>query len=147
VSTPEPPDHPDPSASGPPAPATEPEAAAPAASVPPPAPGRPADEDRPSTWQPGLYLKLTSLLIAIGWSIAFVVKNTRQIPIDFVFATASVHLIWEILLLLAIGLVGGVLLSQLYRHRRRASLEQKARKSGDARADVGRRGKAVGKSR
>jgi uncharacterized integral membrane protein len=146
VSEPQPPDNRDPSTAGSAPPATDPKAGAPAAPGPPPAP-RPPGEDRPSTWQPGLYLKLGLLLVAIGWSIAFVVKNTRQIPIDFVFATASVHLIWEILLLLAVGLIGGVLLSQLYRHRRRSSLEQKARKSGDARADVGGRGEAVGKSR
>ena len=102
-------------------------------------------EDQPSTWQPGLYLKIGLLLFAIAYSIAFVVKNTDQIPIDFVFWTAKVRLIWEILLLLALGLVGGVLLSQLYRHRRRMRLAKKSRKPGDARSDIGRRDKAVGK--
>ena len=95
-----------------------------------------AEEDTPSTWQPVLYLKIGLLLLAIGYSVAFVVENTQQIRIHFVFATTSVHLIWEILLLLAVGLVGGVLLSQLYRHRRRSQLAKKARKPADAGPDL-----------
>jgi uncharacterized integral membrane protein len=87
------------------------------------------EEDRPSTWQPLLYTKIVVLLVVVAYAIAFVVKNTRQIKIDFVFSDANVRVIWTILLLLAIGLVSGVLLSQLYRHRRRA---QHARKARDA---------------
>jgi uncharacterized integral membrane protein len=136
VSTPQPPGIPDePRPSAPP-----PEAVAPA--VPPP----PAEEeDRPSTWQPLLYTKIVVLLVVIAYAIAFVVQNTDQIRIDFVFSTAKVRLIWTMLLLLAIGLIGGILLSQLYRHRRRAQLAQKSGKSRDSRAHVGRRDKAVGK--
>jgi uncharacterized integral membrane protein len=89
---------------------------------------QPAEEDRPSTWQPLLYLKIGLLLLAFAYSIAFIVENTDRIPIDFVFWTAKVRLIWAILLLLAIGLVGGILLSQLYRHRRRAGLSKQAGK-------------------
>jgi uncharacterized integral membrane protein len=141
VSTPEPPGIPDP-------PLTPPEAApsTPVAPPPPPAPEPAEEEDRPSTWQPVLYLKIAVLLLVVGYSIAFVVQNTEKIPVDFVFWTANVRLIWEILLLLAIGLVGGILLSQLYRHRRRGRLAEKSGKSRDSRADVRRRDKAVGKS-
>jgi NhaP-type Na+/H+ or K+/H+ antiporter len=39
--------------------------------------------------------------------------------VHFVFATASVSLVWLILLSLVIGLVGGILLAQLERRRRR----------------------------
>jgi uncharacterized integral membrane protein len=123
----------------------------PASSGPPTAPAAapPAEpkgkEDRPSTWQPLLYLKIGLLLLAIGYSIAFVVENSKEINVHFVFATAKVRLIWEILLLLAIGVVGGVLLSQLYRHRRRAQLAKKSGKPRDARADVGGRDEAVRK--
>jgi len=125
VSTPEPPDAagehprvaPEPVAPPEPAPAAEPEV---------------AEEDRPSTWQPLLYTKIALLLLAVAYSVAFVVQNTDQIKIDFIFATARVHLIWEILLLLAVGLVGGVLLSQLYRHRRRAQLAEHGPKPRDA---------------
>ena len=137
MSTPQPPGIPD-----------EPRpSAAPAEAVAPPVPPPPADEeDRPSTWQPLLYTKIVVLLIVIAYAIAFVVQNTDQIRIDFVFSTAKVRLIWTMLLLLAIGLIGGILLSQLYRHRRRAQLAQKSGKSRDSRAHFGRRDKAVSKS-
>jgi uncharacterized integral membrane protein len=138
VNTPQPPGIPDePSPS-----AAPPETAAPPV-PPPPAPAE--EEDRPSTWQPLLYTKIVVLLVVIAYSVAFVVQNTDQIRIDFVFSTAKVRLIWTMLLLLAIGLIGGILLSQLYRHRRRAQLAQKSGKSRDSRAHFGRRNKAVGK--
>jgi uncharacterized integral membrane protein len=86
-----------------------------------------AEEDHPSTWQPLLYAKITLLLLVVAYVIAFVVQNTDEIKIDFVFATARVHLIWEMLLLLAAGIVGGVLISQLHRHRRRAKLAKDSR--------------------
>jgi uncharacterized integral membrane protein len=95
------------------------------------------EDDRPSTWQPWLYVKIGLLLFAVAWAIAFVVENRQQINVHFVFATANVHVIWMILLLLAVGLVGGVLVSQLYRHRRRAHLAEKGRQPGDSRGDVG----------
>ena len=93
----------------------------PPAAVAPPIPPPPAEEeDRPSTWQPLLYAKIVVLLVVIAYAVAFVVQNTDQIRIDFVFSTTKVRLIWTMLLLLGIGLIGGILLSQLYRHRRRA---------------------------
>ena len=90
------------------------------------------EEDHPSTWQPMLYAKIALLLLVLAYVIAFVVQNTDQIKIDFVFATARVHLIWEMLLLLAAGLVGGVLLSQLHRHRRRSKLAKRGGKPRDS---------------
>jgi uncharacterized membrane protein YciS (DUF1049 family) len=105
------------------------------------------EEDRPSTWQPWLYVKIGLLIFAIAWAIAFVAENSQQINVHFVFATANVHVVWMILLLLAVGLLGGVLISQLYRHRRRAKLAQKARKPRDAHVDVGGRDEAEGKAR
>ena len=112
-------------------------------------PSRPEPKPRrePSTWQPLLYLKIALLLFAVAYSIAFVVENRREIPIDFVFWTARVRLIWEILLLLAIGVVGGILLSQLYRHRRRVQFAKKTGQTRDPRTHVGRGDEAVGKSR
>ena len=85
------------------------------------------DEDRPSTFQPWLYIKIGLLLLVIAYAIAFVVKNTRKIKIDFVFKDANVRVIWTILLLLAIGVISGMLISQLYRHRRRAKLAKQGR--------------------
>jgi uncharacterized integral membrane protein len=121
----------------PPAPLPPPPAHEPAAQAPP----HPEHETR-ETFQPLLYAKIASLLFVVAYSIAFVVGNRRSISVDFVFATTNVSLIWTILLLLAVGLVGGVLLSQLYRHRRQQQLGKKA----DAGADLGGRHKAEGKS-
>ena len=59
-------------------------------------------------------------LRAIGLSLLFfVVLNTHHVSVKFVFATTRVSLIWVILLSLGAGVVLGVLLSQLSRHRRR----------------------------
>ena len=146
MSTPQPPGTPDPR----PTPSSQPpEAAPPRSAAPPtqapPAPSPAEEDDRPSTWQPLLYTRIAVLLVVIGYAVAFVVQNTDEIRVDFVFSTTKVRLIWTMLLLLAIGLIGGILLSQLYRHRRRAQLAQKSGKSRHSRADVGGRDKAVGK--
>jgi uncharacterized integral membrane protein len=106
----------------------------------PPAARAPQDgdlgDDRPSSWQPWLYVKVGLLLLLIAWGIAFVVENSKQINVHFVLGTARVNQLWAMLLLFAVGLVGGVLLSQLYRHRRRTQLAKKGRKPRDARGDV-----------
>ena len=140
MSTPQPPGLPE-------SPAPPEEAHAPAPPTIPAPKDEDLGEDRPSTWQPWLYVKIGLLLLAIAWAIAFVVENTKQINVHFVFATANVHVVWMILLLLAVGLVGGVLLSQLYRHRRRAKPAKKGRKPRDAHPDVGGRDEAEGKPR
>ena len=69
-------------------------------------------------FQPRLWLILVGLLAIFSYVIAFVVKNDGSIKIDFIFFSATVSLIWEIVLMLGIGVLGGVLLSQLYRRRR-----------------------------
>ncbi|HEV8602020.1 MAG TPA: lipopolysaccharide assembly protein LapA domain-containing protein [Gaiellaceae bacterium] len=69
-------------------------------------------------WQPRLYAALLGLVLIAAYVIAFIVKNDVQVSIDFVLFTAHASLIWLIILLLAIGVLGGVLLSQLYRRRR-----------------------------
>lgn len=70
-------------------------------------------------FQPRLWLILIGLLAMLVYLIAFVVKNDGSIKIDFIFFSATVSLIWEIVLMLGIGVLGGVLLSQLYRRRGR----------------------------
>jgi uncharacterized integral membrane protein len=95
-------------------------------------------EDRASTWQPWLYVKIGLLVFAVIWATAFVVENSKRVNVHFVFATANVHLIWMILLCLDVGLLAGMLVSQLYRHRRRAQLAKKSRKPADSGAAVRR---------
>jgi uncharacterized integral membrane protein len=70
-------------------------------------------------WQPRLYTRLIVLLATIAYAVAFVLENRKHVHLRFVFGTSRVSLIWLILLSLGLGLLGGVLLSQLYRRRRR----------------------------
>jgi uncharacterized integral membrane protein len=58
-------------------------------------------------------------VLLIAFAIAFVLENRKDVSLHFVFVTARVSLIWLILLSLALGLVGGILLAQLERRRRR----------------------------
>lgn len=70
-------------------------------------------------WQPRLYLRLIALALLLAYGIAFVLENNREVGVHFVFVTAHGSLIWLILLSVALGIFLGVLLSQLYRRRRR----------------------------
>jgi uncharacterized integral membrane protein len=70
-------------------------------------------------WQPKLYGRLIVIVALAAYVIAFVLENRKSVHLHFVFATASVSLVWLILLSLAIGLVAGILLAQLERRRRR----------------------------
>jgi uncharacterized integral membrane protein len=79
--------------------------------------------DLQENWQPRLYVRLILLGLLIAYAIAFVLENRKQVSLHFVFATASVSLVWLILLSLALGLVGGILLAQLERRRRRRAAQ------------------------
>jgi uncharacterized integral membrane protein len=72
-------------------------------------------------WQPRLYLRLIVLGLLVAWAIAFILENRTQVNIHFVLATTRVSLVWVILLALGVGLIGGILLAQLERRRRRRS--------------------------
>jgi uncharacterized integral membrane protein len=72
-------------------------------------------------WQPKLYVRLLALVVLVAYVVAFVLENRKQVNLHFVFATASVSLVWLVLLSLALGLTGGILLAQLERRRRRRS--------------------------
>ena len=74
-------------------------------------------------WQPKLYARLVALVLLAAYAIAFVLENRKSVKLHFVFATASVSLVWLILLALGVGLLGGILLAQLERRRRRRSHE------------------------
>lgn len=69
-------------------------------------------------WQARLWAVLVGLFLLAIYVIAFIVKNDDRIEIDFVLFAATVSLIWAIVFMLALGLLGGVLLSQIYRRRR-----------------------------
>jgi uncharacterized integral membrane protein len=69
--------------------------------------------------QPRFWAKLIGLVVIACYVIAFVLENRKKVHLHFVLFTATVSLIWLILLILAIGILGGALLSQLYRRRSR----------------------------
>lgn len=79
------------------------------------------------TVQPWLWVKLALLALAVAYLIAFAIKNNDKDEIDFVLWTSSVSRIWLILISVLVGLIGGLLLSQLYRARQK-------RRSGPASA-------------
>ena len=92
---------------------------------------RPRRRNVSETWQPKLWLVLAALLLVAGYLFAFAVKNDQRVDVDFVLGTATTSLIWTILLSLVLGLVAGVLLSQLYRRRGRYKRGQTPDPLGD----------------
>lgn len=70
-------------------------------------------------WQPRLYLRFVVLAVVVGYAIAFILENGKHVSVHFVFKTTRVSLIWVVLLSLALGVVGGILVAQLERRRRR----------------------------
>ena len=69
------------------------------------------------TVQPRLWIFLGGLVLVVSYLIAFALKNNERSEVDFVFWTAHTSRVWILLISLGIGLLAGVLLSQLYRHR------------------------------
>jgi uncharacterized integral membrane protein len=78
------------------------------------------DPETRETFQPRLWFTVVALALIVAYLVAFIAENNKSVTIHFVFYSAHTSVIWVILLSLAIGLVGGVLLSQLYRRRRRS---------------------------
>lgn len=86
-----------------------------------------AEEEQPAApeegfgrqWQPRLYLRIIILGLLIAYGIAFVLENNKHVHVHFVLGTARTSLIWLVLLSVALGMLLGVLLSQLYRRSRR----------------------------
>jgi uncharacterized integral membrane protein len=70
-------------------------------------------------WQPRLYARWIALALVVAYAIAFILENGKHVSVHFVFKTTRVSLIWVVLLSLALGLIGGILLAQLDRRRRR----------------------------
>jgi uncharacterized integral membrane protein len=68
-------------------------------------------------WQGRLWAVIVGLFLLVIYVLAFIVRNDDRIEIDFVLFTATVSLIWEIVFVFALGLLGGMLLSQIYRRR------------------------------
>ena len=71
------------------------------------------------------YLGLVLLALLTAYIVAFILENGSSVSVDFVFGTEHVSLIWVILLSLAVGRVGGLLLAALERRRRLRSSQRR----------------------
>jgi uncharacterized integral membrane protein len=90
--------------------------------APPTEPAAPPVEQKAKgrrSFQPGLWTRLLPIAIVSVYLILFVAFNTRMATVDFVFTSTRLSTIFLILLPFGIGIVLGVLLSQLYRHSKR----------------------------
>jgi uncharacterized integral membrane protein len=91
--------------------------------------GRPGiDPETRETFQPRLWAIVIVLGLIAAYLIAFIAKNDAKVNVHFVFFTAQTSVIWLMLLSLAIGLIGGLLLSQL--ERRRGWLSRRRQSAG-----------------
>jgi uncharacterized integral membrane protein len=73
--------------------------------------------DNVEDYQPRLWAIVIGLGLIVLWVLAFVVKNSDKVKIDFVLFSTNASLIWLVIILLAAGFLGGLLASQLYRRR------------------------------
>lgn len=80
---------------------------------------RVANPETRDTFQPKLWATVAALVLIAAYVIAFIAENDAEVDVHFVLFTAHTSVIWLIVLSLGIGIVGGLLLSQLYRRRRR----------------------------
>jgi uncharacterized integral membrane protein len=77
------------------------------------------DPETRETFQPRLWFIVGALALIVAYLVAFIAQNNKSVTVHFVLFRTRTSVIWLILLSLAIGLVGGVLLSQLERRRGR----------------------------
>jgi uncharacterized integral membrane protein len=75
-------------------------------------------------WQPRLWAIVIALGLIVVWVLAFVVKNSDKVKIDFVVFSTNASLIWLVLILLGAGFLSGLLASQLYRRRSGRALQE-----------------------
>jgi uncharacterized integral membrane protein len=77
------------------------------------------DSETRETFQPRLWFIVGALALLVAYLVAFIAKNNKSVTVHFVFVKTNTSVIWLILLSLAIGLIAGLLLSQLERRRGR----------------------------
>jgi uncharacterized integral membrane protein len=81
--------------------------------------GKGVDPETRETFQPRLWLIVGALALIVAYLVAFIAENNNRVTVHFVLVTTHTSVIWLILLSLAIGVIGGLLLSQLERRRGR----------------------------
>ena len=77
------------------------------------------DPETRETFQPRLWLAVVGLVLIGAYVVAFIAENNKHVTVRFVLFSANTSVIWVILLTLAIGLLVGLLASQLTRRRGR----------------------------
>lgn len=106
-----------------------------------------AEQEQQHEWW--LYVKLIALGLVVAYLIAFVVENSKSVPIHWVFGTTKASLIFVILVSLAFGVFAGLVFSQLYRRRWRREhpvTGKQSSKPPDPVGDLGGRGETERKS-
>jgi uncharacterized integral membrane protein len=79
--------------------------------------GKGIDAETREAFQLRLWSIVIGLIVIVAYIVAFVAENTSRVTLHFVLFTTHTSVIWLSLLSFAIGIVGGLLLSQLYRRR------------------------------
>ena len=77
------------------------------------------DPETRETFQPKLWLVLIGLALIVVYVVAFIAENNKHVTVHFVLFSANTSVIWLILLSVGIGLLLGLLVSQLERRRGR----------------------------
>jgi len=81
--------------------------------------GKGIDPEARETFQPRLWLIVVALVLIAAYVVAFIAENNKKVTVHFVFWSAHTSVIWVVLFTLVIGLVSGLLVSQLVRRRSR----------------------------
>lgn len=77
------------------------------------------DPETSETFQPKLWLLLLGLGLLVVYVVAFIAENNKRVNVHFVLFSAHTSVIWLILISVGIGLLVGLLMSQLTRRRGR----------------------------
>ena len=86
--------------------------------------GRGIDPETRETFQPKLWLLLIGLVLIVAYVVAFIAENNKRVRVHFVLYSAHTSVIWLILISVGIGLLVGLLVSQLARRRGRKQRSQ-----------------------
>lgn len=62
--------------------------------------------------------KIAAIALGVALLLVFIVENTDQVTVSFVFFEAEISLIWVIVLSAVVGWVVGFMLARLIRRRR-----------------------------
>ena len=88
-----------------------------------------------------LWLGLGLLALVVAYIIAFVIKNSGSVKIHWVVGSSHSSVIWLIVLSFLIGMGVGVLISWLYRRRRRRLHPEPVQHGGEPADSLGHLGR------